>query len=198
VSGAGVPEPLVSPITGPADDLATVAASLRADWRADESEWMHEAARRWTHARGMGDVLVDYAARGDRVSIDVAGFTFEGAVTAVGDDRIDLDAHGALVTIRTALGGTGGKVAAPIVVRRTLRARRGGRRVPPALVTFAARLRELEVDARPVRLGLAFPPREMVGEVVVGADHVIVRGIDEAVIPLAWVAYVVASSDVPS
>lgn len=185
-------------ITGPADDLATVGARLRAEWRADESEWMREAARRWTHARRIVDVLVDYAARGDRVSVDVAGCTFEGAVTAVGDDRIDLATGVARVTVRTSLGSPGSGISAPIVVRRTARACRGGRRVPPALVTFAGRLRELEVDERPVRLGLTLPPRELVGVVVVGADHVIVQDVDEVVVPLTWVAYVVASSGASS
>jgi hypothetical protein len=63
------------------------------------------------------------------------------------------------------------------------------------LVTFVARLREVETDARPVRLGLMLPEREITGTVVVGADHVIVRGVDDVVVPRAWVAYVVASSD---
>ena len=194
VSEGGVPEPLTPLTEHPAHDLAELGTRVRAEWQADETEWMREAARRWAHGRRIADVLVEYAARGDRVAIEVGGCVFEGVVTAVGDDRVDLQSAVTQVTVRTAQGAARGATAMPIVVKRSARARCGGRRIPPALVTFVARLRELEVEGCAVRLGVLMSPGEVTGTVVVGADHVVVRADDEVVVPLAWVAYVVASS----
>lgn len=191
-----MPEPLVPLTEHPAGDLAEMGTRIRAAWRGDEAEWAREAARRWAHGRRIADVLVEYGARGDRVAIEVAGCVFDGVVGAVGDDRVDLEVGATCVTVRTAQGATHGATATPIVLRRSARARRGGRRIPPALVTFVARLRELEVDGRAVRLGLLMPPGEITGSLVVGADHVVVRADDEVIVPLAWIAYVVASAEV--
>lgn len=199
VSEGGVPEPLVpDPLVADpfpvAADLAGVGARVRAEWRADEEMWMHEAARRWAHGRRIGDVLREYAARGDRVAIAVAGSSFDGMIDAVGDDRVDVTTGSSVVTIRTALADGFGAIATPLCIRRSYRARAGGRRVPSALVTFVGRLRELEECARPVRVGTFVSAVELTGVVVVGADHATVCGSDEVVVPLAWVAYVVAPS----
>ena len=75
------------------------------------------------------------------------------------------------------------------------RARAGGTRLPSALTTFRARLRELEGPTVRVRIGVTFTAEEHVGTLVVGADHVMVVAADEVVVPTAWVAYVVATSD---
>lgn len=192
-----MPEPLAPSPFAAAPDLAAVGARVRAEWRSDEEMWAREAARRWAHGRRIGDVLREYAARGDRVSIDVAGCTFDGVVGAVGDDRVDVVTAAAVVTIRTALAHSFGALAAPLLVRRSYRARAGGCRVPSALVTFVARMRELEESARPVRVG-TYLSGELTGVVVVGADHAIVRGTDDVVVPLAWVAYVAVASETAS
>lgn len=189
-----MPEPLVPAPFVLDSRRADGDARAAADWRDDEEMWMREAARRWAHGRRIGDVLREYAARGDRVAIDVAGCTFDGVVDAVGDDRVDLVADAAVVTIRTALAASFGALAAPLCIRRSQRARAGGRRVPSALVTFVSRLRELEESARPVRVGTFVSALELTGVVVVGADHATVCGADEVVVPLAWVAYVAVAS----
>jgi hypothetical protein len=172
-----------------------VGAQVRAEWRVDEEMWSREAARRWAHSRRMTDVLRGHAARGDRIAVDVAGCTFVGEVGAIGDDRVDVITVAGVVSVHTALAGGFGAIAAPLVIRRSHRARAGGRRVPSALVTFPGRLRELEVADRAVRLGTFVTSRELTGTLIVGADHITVRGADDVVVPLAWVAYVAETSE---
>jgi len=187
----GVPEPNPKPPIATTGDLAAVGAQLRAEWRADEEMWMREAARRWAHGRRISDRLREYAARGDRVSVEVAGCVFDGAIDVVGDDRIDLLTPVAVVTVHTAASGAFGATPAPIAIRRSRRARTGGSRPPAALVTFTARLREIEASGLRARVGTFLPVGELAGVLVVGADHVTVRGDDEIVVPTAWVAYLV-------
>jgi hypothetical protein len=158
--------------------------------------WTATAAQRWAHARRIDDVVREYAARGDRVSIGVAQRTFEGTVRAVGDDRIDVATGSSTVSVHTAFGDSHRAIRAPITIRRTCRARSGGWRLPSALVTFRARLRELEDASGIVRLGVFLTGVEYVGVIVVGDDHVVVSGDDEVIVPSAWVAYVAADSEV--
>jgi hypothetical protein len=188
-----VPEPNPTPSIETTADLAAVGAQVRAEWRADETMWMREAARRWAHARRIPDLLREYAARGDRVSVEVAGCTFDGMLDVVGDDRIDLLTPAGVINIHTAVSGSFGAASAPIAIRRSYRARAGGSRVPAALASFAARLRELEASGARVRVGTFLPVGELTGALVVGADHVGVRGDDEIVVPTAWIAYLAVS-----
>ncbi len=152
--------------------------------------WTATAAQRWAHTRRIDDVVREYAARGDRVSIVVADRTFEGTVVAVGDDRIDVGTSSGTVSVHTAFADARGAIRAPITIRRSRRARSGGRRLPAMLVTFRARLRELEDASGSVRLGVFHTGTEYVGAIVVGDDHVVVSGDDEVIVPAAWVAYV--------
>jgi len=154
--------------------------------------WTATAAQRWAHARRIDDVVREYAARGDRVSIGVAERTFEGTVVAVGDDRIDIVTASSTVSVHTAFADARSAIRAPITIRRSHRARSGGWRLPPALVTFRARLRELEDASVTVRLGVFHTGVEYAGVVVVGDDHVVVSGDDDLIVPSAWVAYVAA------
>jgi len=151
---------------------------------------MGAAAQRWAHGRRLVDVVRDFAARGDRVVIEVAGQSFNGTVAAVGDDRVDVETTTALVSIRTALGDSTTSVTSPIVVRRSSPAVGGSRRLPPALATFRARLLELEHLEAAVRIGTFVSDREYVGTLVVGLDQVLVRGDVDVVLPACWVGYV--------
>jgi hypothetical protein len=190
-----VPEPALPFSFDGAADLLALGADVRAEWRADEATWMQAAAQRWAHGRRIADLLREYAARGDHIAIDVAGCTLAGAVVAVGDDRVDLATAVTTVSVRTACTDAFGAVPSPILLRRTRRARAGGSRVPSALVTFRMRLLELEEQGSAVRLGTFAPTPELVGRVIVGADHVVVRAETEVVVPLAWAAYVAAVSE---
>lgn len=192
----GVPEPLMPPSSEAAPELVAVDARVCAEWGADEDLWMREAARRWAHARRLVDLLREFADRGDHVAIDVGGSTFTGEVGAIGDDRVDVVTPVTVVTVHTALSGSFGAIAAPLVIRRSRRARAGGRRIPMALAGFVARLRELEEAGEVVRVGTFLAGSELTGRIVVGVDHVAVRGDDEVVVPTAWTAYVAAISGV--
>lgn len=194
VSG-GVPEqawPL------PASGLTELSARLRAHWRADEEEWLRAAADHWLHARDLGDVAREFAARGDRIAVEVAGRRFEGVVVAVGGDRLDLRTATVTVSVRLALADTRRAPAAPIVLRRIDAARAGGLRPPAALVTFRARLLELESLGRPVRVGSALLGGECTGRITVGRDHVVVSDGGELVVPACWVAYVATADGEPA
>jgi len=191
----GVPEPTAPPSVATPIGLSDLATRMRAEWRSDEEMWTTVAARQWAHGRRITDLVREYAARGDRVALDVAGRTFEGDVCAVGDDRLDLETASSAVTVHLAVSDARPAVLLPIAVRRVSRARSGGTRLPAALATFRARLHELEGTGERVRVGVLFPPGELVGAIVVGADHVVVGASTEVVVPTAWIAYVAAVSD---
>jgi hypothetical protein len=187
------PQALPTALPVPPPELAALGARLRAEWRADEEEWTQAAAQRWAHERRLSDVLREYAARGDRVTIETAGRAFRGTVVAVGDDRVDLDTGGVAVTVRTAFAPGPARMVAPIVVWRSGVARAGGLRLPAALVSFRARLLELEAAGVRVRVGLASNGTELCGRMQVGRDHVLVRSDAEAMLPAGWIAYVVSA-----
>lgn len=198
MSVGGVPEPVPSrsttATTAPAG-LSELGARVRADWRTDEEQWTSIAAQRWAHGRRITDLLREHAARGDRIALDVAGRTFEGAVHAVGDDRVDVATAATVVTVHLALSDAWRAVLAPVTVRRTSRARSGGRRLALTRATFRARLHELEGMVTPARVGVFAPQAEYVGSLTVGADHVLVDGPDGVVVPAAWIAYVASAVD---
>lgn len=189
-----MPDPAPLHISDGSTGLAAVGAQMRAEWRSDEEMWMRAAAQRWAHSRRVPDVVREFAARGDRVSIEVAGCTFVGAVEAVGDDRVDVATATGLVTVRTAFADAQSGVTSPVVIRRSVRSRAGGSRLPAALATFRARLLELEDPLVAVRVGMFLPVAEYVGPIVVGHDHVVVQAETETVLPACWIAYVAAAS----
>jgi hypothetical protein len=175
--------------------LTDLSARLRAERHDDEDTWTRAAVQQWAHGRRMADFARELAERGDRVAIDVAGRSFGGVVVAVGDDRLDVQTAAGVVNIRLALGDTASALLAPIVVRRVLPARRGGGRPPSALVTFRARLLELEAHGATVRVGSRLLGDERQGPITVGRDHLLVRGPEEIAIPVSWVGYVIGESE---
>lgn len=190
---AGVPETL--PTFFP-PGWSALGAELRGAVHRDEREWIRSAVQRWEHHRTLDDVAREYAARGDRVAVEVVGRRFEGQLVAIGSDRMDVQTTGRVVSVHTAVDSAFGALRTPFALRRVAPARRGGRRIPSALVTFRARLLELEERGRSVTLGSALLPEELDGRVAVGRDHVVVRGAGEVVVPTGWVAYVAV--DTPS
>ena len=171
--------------------LSEMAARLRADLRADEDDWTRAAVQYWTHARTLKDLAREFAARGDDVVVETAGRSFRGVIVAVGDDRLDLVTGDGMVHVRLALAESIGAPLAPVALYRAARARRGGVRPPAALVTFRARLLELEIAGLPVRVGSSVVGGEFTGCLTVGRDHVVVHGPRETVLPICWVSYVV-------
>jgi hypothetical protein len=163
---------------------------MRAELRADEEDWTRAAVQHWAHARTLADLAREIAARGDAVVVETTGRTFRGVIVAVGDDRLDLATSSGVVHVRLALADAIGSPLAPIALYRAERARRGGMRPPPALVTFRARLLELEAGGVPVRVGASVVGGEFVGVLTVGRDHVVVHGARETVLPVCWVSYV--------
>ncbi len=78
------------------------AASVRAEWRADEEQWSRAALERWEHARGLADVARDAMRRGDTVAFAFTEVTWTGVLVAVGDDVARLDVGSAFVDLRLA------------------------------------------------------------------------------------------------
>lgn len=187
VSGA-VPDPLAIP---PTTGLSGFSAQIRAELRGDEEEWIRVAAQRWAHSRRLVDLAREYASRGDCVAVEVAGRRFDGQIVALGDDRLDLRGPASVVSIRLALGESTGMLAAPLVLWRVASARAGGRRLPAASVSFGARLLELEERCACVRVGSLLFAEEFSGVLTTGRDHIVVSGSHDAVVPSAWVGYVV-------
>lgn len=175
--------------------LTDLSARLRAERHRDEDDWTRAAVQQWAHGRRLGDFARELAGRGDRVAIEVAHRSFDGAVVAVGDDRLDLRTRSGDVSIRLALSAGHSATLAPIVVRRLVPALRGGVRPPSALVTFRARLLELEATGAQVRVGSMLLDDECRGRITVGCDHVLVHTPAEVAIPVSWVGYVVDDSD---
>lgn len=174
--------------------LTDLSARLRAERHRDEDDWTRAAVQQWAHGRRLADFVRELAGRGDRVAIEVAHRSFHGEVVAVGDDRLDLRTVSGVVTIRLALGDGHSAPLAPIVVTRLVPALRGGVRPPSALVTFRARLLELEAEGSPVRIGSLLLDDECRGRITVGSDHVLVHELTEIAIPVSWVGYVVDDS----
>jgi len=165
-----------------------MAARLRADLRNDEDDWSRAAVQYWTHARTLADLAREFAARGDVVVVETAGSSFRGVIVAVGDDRLDLASGSCIVHVRLALAES---IGAPLTLIRAAPARRGGVRPPATLVSFRARLLELETVGLPVRVGSSIGGGEFTGCLTVGRDHVVVHGSRETVLPVCWVSYVV-------
>jgi hypothetical protein len=127
------------------DDVGDAAATVRAEWRAEEERWSRAALEQWEHGRSLVDVVRAAMHRGDRVTIAFADVVWSGPVVGVGRDVARLDAGSVTVDVRLAPG-------APFVLR-TRSARDEGHRGDPAVTTFTARLREL--DGTTVCIGTA-------------------------------------------
>ncbi len=173
--------------------LSELGARLRGELRTDEEDWTRAAAQHWAHARTLADLAREFAARGDEVVVDTAACSFRGVIVAVGADRVDLQTADGVVHLRLALAESVGSPLAPFALYRVARARRGGVRPPAALVTFRARLLELELAGVPVRVGSSIGGVEFAGCLTVGRDHVVVHGARDTVLPVCWVSYVAAA-----
>jgi hypothetical protein len=153
-------------------ELRVSAASVRAEWRADEDEWTRAAYEQFEHGRALVDVARACMHRGDRVSFLVGDVTFTGTITAVGPDtaRVQVGAEADDV-VDVHLG-----VATGVVLRIDEHARAGGSRGDGDL-TFRARA--LELEAVPVVLvGMGLAGLVLGGQLRVGRDHVRIVAVD--------------------
>ncbi|MGH9025660.1 MAG: hypothetical protein ACRDWD_06005 [Acidimicrobiia bacterium] len=183
-------DPLAYLATDP--ELAAEAAAARAEWRAEEEEWTRAEAERWVHRRTLVDLAREYLHRGDEVAVVAAGVTFCGELTRVGTDWLQVQTMSGRVDVALTLNladGPAGAQPAPVLIRRTERARAGGRRDDGAVATFRARLLEHETNGAVVVVGSRLLPGELRGVLAVGADHVLVcaEGVETAVPWVEWV-----------
>jgi hypothetical protein len=119
-----------------ADEWVEGAASVRAEWRADEEEWSRAALEHWEHGRTLADVARDCMHRADPVTVTFASVAWSGVIVGVGTDVARLDIFEGPVDVRLATD-------APFV----LRVRSGSSRAAwtdTTITTFTARLRELD------------------------------------------------------
>jgi hypothetical protein len=153
-------------------ELRVNAASVRAEWRADEDEWTRAAYERFEHGRALVDVARACMHRGDRVSFLVSDVTFTGAITSVGPDaaRMQLGNEPDDV-VDVHLG-----VATGVVLRIDEHARAGGSRGDDGL-SFRARALELE-DGPEVLVGLGPAGLVLGGRLGVGRDHLRIVAVD--------------------
>jgi hypothetical protein len=160
------------------------AASVRAEWRAEEEEWSRAALEHWEHGRGLDDVLRDCLRRGDVATFSFPLLTWAGAVVGVGPDVVRIDVGDAPVDLQL----TGD---APFVLRT--RAATGAHRDAPredtgGSTTFMARLREL--DGTRVSIGTATTSLE--GSLRVGQGQLRITDADGSVsyVPTGSVCWV--------
>jgi hypothetical protein len=156
------------------------AAMLRAEWRADEEQWSRAALERWEHGRALSDVLRDAMHRGDTITFAFPTVTWSGSVVAVGDDVVRVETGDSCVDFRVTAD-------APFVLRARADADEG-RRDDGTLVTFTARIREL--DGTTVCIGT--PSGSLEGCLRVGLDQVRLRdgGGGVAYVPIGSVWWV--------
>jgi hypothetical protein len=135
------------------------AATVRAEWRAEEDQWSRAALERWEHGRTLAEVARDCMHRGDLVTVAFTWIAWSGAITDVGRDVAGIDVAGVRVDVRLASD-------APFVLRVRSGSSRASR-FDPTLTTFTARLREL--DGTDVSIGTSNDALE--GTLRVGRDQ---------------------------
>jgi hypothetical protein len=166
--------------------LHDLEAALRSEIRLEAEEAEREAARSAAMRRTVRDIAADLMAHGDTVVARVSDqHAFEGRLSHVGADFLSIANRTSRIDVRLeALAHLG-------VAERALAGGRGpSRNESPA---WRARLLELELSGRAVRIGLRGLEEELLGTVaVVGADHLSLAGPAggaERFVPFAAVAY---------
>ncbi|HMG27575.1 MAG TPA: hypothetical protein VKH36_12260 [Acidimicrobiia bacterium] len=178
------------------DDLEPIFGAAREERRAEEEEYTRAALRQWARHRDLLDVIRELQHRGDTISVQVGSMVFVGMVDAAGRDYVQLRTDGGRVDIRLAsLVPEGAPV--PVLVRVVNRARHGGRRAEADAPSFRARLLEYDADEVEAIVGAPAVADELRGCLVVGRDHVVVRGHagEETYVPLGCVSWVRPSRD---
>ena len=167
------------------DDAAlATAAALRAEWRADHAEWTRAALEVWEHERTLVDVARSCLHRGDTVALEFPGRTFTGVLTAVGDDVARLAIADGSVDAHLTSSNPG------LVLRVLQPARAGGDRGDPTVVTFRARL--LQLEGTMVELAVGGREATLRGTLGVGRDQLSVVDRDgvRAYVPTGSVTWV--------
>jgi hypothetical protein len=142
------------------------AATVRAEWRADEEEWTAAAVAQWSHGRTLLERVRHHMHRGDTLDVELGTTRVIGRVVAVGADVFAVDSVGGRVDLHA-------PSHAPIACRVLHPAPSGGNRgldVP----SFRARLLELERDETVIDLGITIWSGSCRGRLTVGRDHVVV------------------------
>jgi hypothetical protein len=172
------------------DDLEPIFGAAREERRAEEEEYTRAALRQWARHRDLIDVVRELQHRGDTISVQAAPTRFVGLIDAVGRDYVRLRTDGGRIDIR--LASSEQDTPVPVLVRVVNRARRGGRRAEADAPSFRARLLQYDADEIEAVVGIPAMGDELRGCLVVGRDHLAVRGRDggEAYVPLSSVVWV--------
>ena len=173
------------------DDLELIFGAAREARRVEEEEYTRAALRQWARHRDLLDVIRELQHRGDTISVQTGDIVFLGVIDAVGRDYVQLRTDTGRVDIRIAASAND-RTPAPVLVRVVSRARRGGRRADADAPSLRARLLEYDADEVEAILGAPAVADELRGCLVVGRDHVVVRGHDggETYVPLGCVSWV--------
>ncbi len=166
-------------------DLTPVAASMRADWRAETEAATEDAAAVWRHGRTLEDWLHERMHAGDRVAITVGDQRFAGYVHETGDD---------LIALRTVFGRVDVHVAPGVAMYIELydHATSGGERARTRRSFHEAML--MRDGSSDLTIGTIHDPEGLDGTLFVGRDFVsIVAKLGaETVVPLGCVTWVSA------
>jgi hypothetical protein len=165
-------------------------ASLAAELRAEAEDRERDAAIAHRRGRTLHDVLADARARGDRLSVEVAGRSYVGQVTHVGAD---------VATVEIADGTLDLSLDAPLTLR-TVALSAGPGRGPDASrpATFRARLLELELAGTEVEALTATVTGGGATRIrAVARDHVLLEGEGDPVVSLRALRGVLVRSDYP-
>lgn len=173
------------------DDLEPIFGAAREERRAEEEEYTRAAARQWARHRDLLDVVREFQHRGDTVSVQTGDVVFVGVIDVIGRDYVQLRTETGRVDIRLAASASD-RTPAPVLVRVVSRARQGGRRSEADAPSFRARLLEYDADEVEAIVGAPAVADELRGCLVVGRDHIVVRGRDggETYVPLGYISWV--------
>lgn len=155
----------------PGRELDALAREIRAasgdEARQEAEETERAVAHRLRRSRSLSDIARLHHDRGEQVRMDLPGRRLTGSVA---------HAAGDLLRLRTTTGLVDVDLAAPVVLRVIGRGPHGP--PAPALQSFTARLRELELDGAQVELGLRDGTLLRGRVTTVAADHVVLRDQD--------------------